>query len=216
MAKNLYDVLALQENATQEQIRTRFRELARQRHPDRFRGKEKENAELEFQEITAAFNVLSQPDRRRQHDIEITHAKNQNAPTDSGQLAKVYMQRGVKAYKEGNYLDAAQNFDRATKAQPGNAKAWHHLALAASQQRRWLSKAMSAIAEACRLDPMNSSYLKLAGRVHESAGMHLRAEQYYTESLKWGGEDPAVSERLESLRKQGKKGMGSFFGKAGS
>lgn len=211
MARDFYSILAVPRNATTEQIRDRFMTLARQRHPDRFQGAEKERAEKEFQEITEAFNVLSNPESRRQHDLELARPQSQGA--DPGQLARVYMQRGVKAYKENNYLQAADNFDRATQAQPENAKAWHSLALACSHQRRWLSRATTAIARACELEPMNANYLKLAGRIFESAGMALRAEQYYNQSLKWGGEDPAVRERLEELRRGAKKGRTGFFGK---
>lgn len=49
MAKDFYSVLALPRNATEDQIRQRFRELARTRHPDRFQGvTEKARAEQEF------------------------------------------------------------------------------------------------------------------------------------------------------------------------
>lgn len=209
--KSYYDLLALPQNATSEQIRSRFRELVRKRHPDRFQGAEKERAERDFQDITAAFNVLSNPELRRQHDLELARPQVQRQGADPSQLARVYLQRGVKAYKEGNYLQAAESFDRATQAQPDNAKAWHHLALTCSRQRRWLSRATSAIAQACELQPMNADYLKLAGRIFESAGMTLRAEQYYDESLKWGGDDPEVERRLAELRKGGKKGKAGFF-----
>lgn len=209
--KNYYDLLALPQNATDEQIRSRFRELVRQRHPDRFQGEEKERAEREFQDITAAFNVLSNPELRRRHDLELARPQVQKQGADPAQLARVYLQRGVKAYKEGNYLQAAESFDRAAQSQPDNAKAWHHLALACSRQRRWLSRATNAVAKACELEPMNAGYLKLAGRIFESAGMTLRAEQYYNESLKWGGEDPEVEHRLAELRKGGKKGKAGFF-----
>jgi curved DNA-binding protein CbpA len=214
MAKSYYDVLGLAANSTAEQIRNRFVELARQRHPDRFQGAEKERAEREFQEVTEAFNVLSNPERRRVHDLELARPQVQRQGADPAQLARVYLQRGSKAYREKNYFEAAENFDRATKAQPDNAKNWHHLALACSHQRRWLSRAVGAVARACELEPMNPDYLKLAGRIFESAEMFLRAEQYYNESLKWGGEDPAVAERLDELRKKIKKGKTGFFGKA--
>lgn len=215
MAKNFYNILVVPRNATTGQIRQRFMALARERHPDRFQGAAKERAEKEFQEITEAFNVLSDPERRRLHDLELARPQTQSQGADPAQLARVYLQRGIKAYKEKNYLEAADNFDRATQAQPENAKAWHHLALACSHQRRWLSRATTAIARACELEPMNVDYLKLAGRIFESAGMTLRAEQYYNQSLKWGGEDPAVQERLEALRKDAKKGRTGFFGKVG-
>lgn len=215
MVKSHYDVLGVLHNATAEQIRSRFLDLARQRHPDRFQGPEKERAEREFQEITAAFNLLTDPEKRRQHDMDLARPVVSKQGADPTQLARVYMQRGIKAYKESNYLEAADNFDRATKAQKDNAKAWHHLALACSHQRRWLSRAIAAISRACELEPMNAGYLKLAGRLFESAVMPLKAEQFYSESLKWGGSDPAVEERLEELRKQVRKGKSGLFGKVG-
>jgi curved DNA-binding protein CbpA len=214
MVKSYYDVLGVPQNATSEQIRSRFRELARQRHPDRFQGAEKDRAERDFQDLTAAFNLLSDAEKRRQHDLELARPAG-SRQADPAQLARVYIQRGTKAYKESNYLEAADNFDRATKAQKDNAKAWHHLALACSHQRRWLSRATAAITQACELEPMNASYLKLAGRLFESAEMPLKAEQYYTESLKWGGSDAAVEERLEELRKQTRRAKSGLFGKVG-
>ncbi len=142
MPKDFYAVLALPRNATEDQIRQRFRELARVRHPDRFQGAEKESAEREFQEITQAFNVLSDPERRRQHDLELTRPGNE---ADPRQVARAYLQRGIKAYKEKNFLEAADNFDRATKADPNSAQAWHHLALTCAQQANWLPRAVAAI-----------------------------------------------------------------------
>ncbi len=211
MVKNFYDVLAVQQNATQAQLRGRFRELVRSRHPDRFQGAEKEQAEFDFQEITQAFNILNSPASRRAHDLEISQpaAAQQNDP---GQLARVYIQRGSKSYKERNFSQAADNFDRACQAQPTNARCWHHLALAASQDRKWRSRAPKAIVRACELEPMNADYLKLAGRILESTGKIERAEHYFNEALKWGGGDPEVEERLRILRKASGKGRGGFFG----
>ncbi|MFQ5350504.1 MAG: J domain-containing protein, partial [Thermoanaerobaculia bacterium] len=54
VAKNYYDILGLPRNATTRQVRDRFRTLARELHPDRFRGQEKSEAEARFQEITQA------------------------------------------------------------------------------------------------------------------------------------------------------------------
>jgi tetratricopeptide (TPR) repeat protein len=211
MPQDFYAVLALPRNATEEQIRQRFRELARARHPDRFQGLEKARAEGEFQEITQAFNVLSDPARRRQHDLEINRPP-EGASSDPRQLARVYLQRGIKAYKEKNFFEAADNFDRATKADGGNAQAWHHLALACSQQGKWLDRALLAVERACELDPMNASYRKLAGRLAAGAGDTARAEQHYRTALQWGGDDPALVRALEELTRAPRRGL---FGKPG-
>src|SRR3954447_20414341 len=124
MARDFYAVLAVPRNATEDQIRQRFRELARTRHPDRFQGTEKVRAESEFQEITQAFNVLIDPERRRHHDLELTRPEPGATGAAPRQRARVYLQRGIKAYKEKNHFEAADSFARATQADPGNAQAW--------------------------------------------------------------------------------------------
>ncbi|HTQ79877.1 MAG TPA: DnaJ domain-containing protein [Thermoanaerobaculia bacterium] len=211
MPKDFYATLALPRNATEEQIRQRFRELARARHPDRFQGEAKVRAEKEFQEITQAFNVLIDPSRRRNHDLELARPEPGATSADPRQLARVYLQRGIKAYKEKNHFEAADSFDRATQADPANAQAWHHLALACSQQPSWLPRAVDAIERACELQPMNASYQKLAGKISALAGQPERAEQHYRAALQWGEDDPAVRQALAELAKAPRRGL---FGKA--
>src|SRR3954468_17125572 len=123
MARDFYSVLAVPRNATEDQIRQRFRELARTRLPDRCQGTEKERAEKEFQEITQAFNVLVDPERRRRHDTDLVRPEESSA-TDHRHLFLIYLMRGDKAYKEKSYLEAASNFDLATQADPRNGQAW--------------------------------------------------------------------------------------------
>src|ERR1044072_1039858 len=126
MSTDFYGVLGVSRNATSEQIKDRFLQLTRERHPDRFHGAEKQQAELEFQSITQAFNVLSTPERRRLHDVELSRPTAHKA--DPGELARVFMQRGVKAYKLKNFIEAADNFSRATEADPASRMAWQPLA----------------------------------------------------------------------------------------
>lgn len=211
MPIDYYSILAVDRNATEDQIRRRFRQLARDLHPDRYHGAAKAEAEERFQAITEAFNILSNPQRRRQYDQELGRAATVRDGIDHAQLLRVYLQRGIKAYKAKNYFEAAENFNRATKADPQSAQAWHHLALACSHQRRWLSRALTAIAKACELEPMNPSYLKLAGELFARADMPLRAEQYLQKALEWGGDDPAITRALEALRRSSKKGKTGFF-----
>jgi curved DNA-binding protein CbpA len=209
MARDFYAVLAVAKTATDDQIRQRFRQLARERHPDRFAGEQKQAAELAFQEITQAFNVLSDPELRRQHDIDL--ARRQESPSDPKQVARVYLQRGVKAFREKNLVEAADNFDRATRADPGSAQAWFNLALTCSQNPSWAGRATAAAERACELEPMNPGYWKLAGRVLASAGQPERALAAYRKAIDWGEDDPVVHRAVEELSRTPRRG---FFGKA--
>ena len=214
MNRDYYAILGVPRDAGEAAIRERFRQLARERHPDRFRGEEKARAEEEFQAVTEAYNVLVDPERRRQHDGELSTPRTaRQTGIDQDQLLKVYLQRGIRAYKEKRYREAADNFDRATRAAPDHAQAWYSLALACSREERFVDRAGTAIARACELAPMNETYLRAAGRIFARRGELDRAEGYYNEALIWSADDPAILQELEELRAS-RKGRGfSLFGK---
>ncbi|MCQ2644365.1 DnaJ domain-containing protein [Helicobacter pylori] len=65
MSKSLYQTLNVSENASQDEIKKSYRRLARQYHPDLNKTKE---AEEKFKEINAAYEILSDKEKRRQYD----------------------------------------------------------------------------------------------------------------------------------------------------
>jgi curved DNA-binding protein CbpA len=215
MSENYYNILGLPHNATSKQIRERFLELARERHPDRYQGEGKAQIEADFQAITEAFNTLSNAERRREYDLNLVRPQGADSgdQTQAAQIAQAYVKRGVKAYKNKNYLEAAENFDRATQENPSDAQAWYYLGLAASRRRAWMSRAAEASARACELAPMEVGYLKLAGKLFAQIGQPTKSERYYSEALTWGGEDPEIQAAIDELKK-GKKSKTGFFGRS--
>ncbi len=61
-----YAALGVAQNASQDEIKKAYRKLARQHHPDRNPGNQ--DAETRFKEISAAYDVLGDPDKRKQYD----------------------------------------------------------------------------------------------------------------------------------------------------
>jgi molecular chaperone DnaJ len=66
MADELYKTLGVSKKASQDEIKKAYRKLARKYHPDRNPGDEK--AEEKFKEISAANDVLSDPEKRKEYD----------------------------------------------------------------------------------------------------------------------------------------------------
>ncbi len=65
--RDYYEVLGVSRSATQEEIKAVYRRLAKQYHPDRNPENRKE-AEEKFKEISEAYEVLADPEKRRLYD----------------------------------------------------------------------------------------------------------------------------------------------------
>lgn len=66
MADELYKTLGVSKNASDEEIKKAYRKLARQYHPDR--NPDDKAAEEKFKEISAAHDVLADPEKRKEYD----------------------------------------------------------------------------------------------------------------------------------------------------
>ncbi len=65
MSKSLYETLGVSENASADEIKKAYRKLARKYHPDINKD---ESAVDKFKEINAAYEVLSDPEKKQQYD----------------------------------------------------------------------------------------------------------------------------------------------------
>ncbi|MDE0291304.1 MAG: J domain-containing protein [Candidatus Dadabacteria bacterium] len=65
--KDLYAVLGVPRNATQDQIKKAYRDLARKHHPDMNQGDKR--SEEKFKEIQHAYETLSDPEKKKTYDM---------------------------------------------------------------------------------------------------------------------------------------------------
>ena len=63
-----YEALGVPRTATEKEIKSAYRKLARQHHPDLHQGDAKKAAEEKFKTINEAYEVLSDPEKRTKYD----------------------------------------------------------------------------------------------------------------------------------------------------
>jgi len=69
--KDYYDILGIPKSAGEDDIKSAFRKLARKYHPDV--AADKKSAEEKFKELNEAYEVLSDPEKRKKYDAYGEH-----------------------------------------------------------------------------------------------------------------------------------------------
>ena len=65
---NYYEILGVSKDASQEDIKKAYRKLSLEFHPDR-----NPNGEDKFKEISSAYNVVGDKDKRKEYDAQLNN-----------------------------------------------------------------------------------------------------------------------------------------------
>jgi DnaJ-class molecular chaperone len=199
---NYYALLGVSRDATEGEIRDRFRALAREAHPDRAPAERRQQAEAKFQELAEAVNVLTNVERRKTYDFELSMAASSGpASAETDAVSQNYLTQGILAFKEKQYADAAGNFGLAVRRNPRDARAQHYLGLASARSGD-VRTAVRAIEAAIGLDGQNVRLLKDAGSIFRQAGLLLKAEKALQEAIRWDPSAADVRRALDDIRAQ--------------
>ena len=68
MKKDYYEILGVSREAAAQEIKKKYRSLALKYHPDRVKERDKKTSEEKFKEISEAYGVLSDPQKRKMYD----------------------------------------------------------------------------------------------------------------------------------------------------
>jgi molecular chaperone DnaJ len=112
---NLYDSLGVAKTASPDEIKKAYRKLVRQYHPDKNPGDA--SAEEKFKEVQGAYDVLSDPEKRKQYDR--FGSANGRGPGGGAGGANVRFED----FDLGNLGDILGGFFGGSAARPGTGRA---------------------------------------------------------------------------------------------
>ena len=99
-----YAILGIPPDADEEAIRTAYRALARQYHPDVGEGSSPEK----FREVVEAYEILGDPERRHVYDLQLWYHRTRSGPIEP--LTPVEPLRGVGHTYAGGQAVFSRNF----------------------------------------------------------------------------------------------------------
>jgi len=210
---NYYDLLQVNKDASQDEIADAFRRLIKQCHPDRFSSpEEKAEAEKRFQDITAAFNVLKDPEKRKEYDRTLDEGPDITSHEDLKAQAQQYFKNGLYQLNTlANHRLAKEFFKKASYLDKDNAKYLYYLALSQAPDPKKRREAVANLEKAISLDPFSALYRARIGTIYLESGMRTRARKYFEKAIKL---DPECEEAIEGLAKLGVR-LSSETGKKG-
>ena len=93
--KNYYQILNVKQSATNEEIKLRYRMLAKRYHPDVNPGNEE--AAKRFADISEANRILTDPQLRAEYDVQLKNASGPKFTTDGVRHVDEATQRNLMA-----------------------------------------------------------------------------------------------------------------------
>lgn len=135
-----YKVLGISPDATDEQVKAAYRELARKYHPDQYDGNPLSDlAQEKMQEINEAYDEI------------VRSRKSGGGRTAGGRYGDIR-----RLITEGRIADAETLLDGVSPL--SQDAEWHFLKGSVLYKKGWLEDAYSHYASACRMDPTNGEY----------------------------------------------------------
>ena len=144
-----YEVLGISPNATDDEVKTAYRNLARKYHPDNYTNNPLSDlAQEKMQEINEAYDTIVRMRKEGSSNQNGGYRAPNGGPSRYGDVRNMIMQNRI--------MDAEMLLD-GVPAYARDAE-WFYLKGLVLHKKGWLEEAYNHFATACRMDPNNLEY----------------------------------------------------------
>ncbi len=208
MKKNWFELLGVKKDTPLDEIKSAYFKLAKQYHPDRFLAVMKDDELAKVRELASrvnqAFQDLRSEEKRQEYLKKLADPEREKKKLEASAIieAMIDHEKGRLAFKQANFEQAIQHFQRAI-ALHGTEAEYHFLLAQSLQRARGLDNAANrhavevGLRKAIELQPNNASYRIGIGHYWKARGDVTKALGYYREALKI---DPKSHEAMREIR----------------
>jgi len=213
-SSNYYQILGVPKNASEDEIKTAYFQLARKFHPDRFdrtvAPQQKEKIEDIFDKITKAYRTLTSKQQRQEYDI-----RGASSPPDTGRdvvkKADTKFRQAKTLYTMGRYEDAVILLEEAVRLNKNKGDYFLLLAMTEVKIPSFRKKAEEHFLKAAELEPWNPEAYVGLGMLYKQEGMLTKATRLLQKALEVDSSHELARRELEALgkgeKKKGLKGL---------
>lgn len=216
--KNYYQILGVRKDAGLVEIKKAYYKIVKEIHPDAQGGSVNKEDEGRFVEITEAYQLLRDPNRRRIYDRELKHSTiNQqdlhagSAQTAVNKKAETYFKNAVFRYKKGELKQSLQLFEAALHIDKDNPKYLSYYGLCLSTNPSTLHKAREYCEKAIEIEFFQPAFYTNLGIVYFNAKLYSRAKRQFEDALNWDPSNKRAMEYLKKIEKIKKRRKSSFI-----
>lgn len=149
---NPYEVLGVSETATDDEIKSAYRKLAKKYHPDNYANSPLADvAEQKMKEINEAYDTINQWRQKGKGSGSTGSSSYASGSAADAQFIN------IRIYIQRNMTDQAEQMLDSIPVS-GRSAEWHYLKGMCAYRRGWNEQAFGYFTTACNMDPNNVEY----------------------------------------------------------
>lgn len=165
--KNPYEVLGVHNHATQDEIKTAYKELVKKYHPDKYQNNPLADlAQEKLQEINEAYDSITKNASTNQNGFQ-GNGSYQSTNAAQNRVSPQFMQ--IRRYIDMGNLSAAEQL---LTQIPSRTAEWFFLSGMVSYRKGWYDDASGKIRTATSMDPENFEYQRTLHTIMNSGSTY--------------------------------------------